>query len=240
MATSTPSPKMREKKRLVRILDPTNHGLWEIWAGLPKNLEPLDIDKDLGFHTGLHTGSFPSAGNHLQSPHPVHQLPECAQYITGMYLHCFWYNSIRSDLENQESGYRRRCSPTREFNLLQISPNWTLNPRRKWALVIICQRKEVHCKGYTASVAHPWALAVYDQFSLMSMEIPYVSVLYNQLKTHHLARIPFNLGGTGYTASVAQPWVLAVYHEFWLKSMEIPYVSVLYNLLKAYHLALIP
>jgi hypothetical protein len=69
------------KKRLVRILDPTNHGLWEIWAGLPKNLEPLDTDKDLGFHTGLHTGSFPSAGNYLQSPHTV---PECAQYITGL------------------------------------------------------------------------------------------------------------------------------------------------------------
>jgi aldehyde:ferredoxin oxidoreductase len=29
---------------------------------LPKNLEPLDTDKDLGFHTGLQTGSFPSAG----------------------------------------------------------------------------------------------------------------------------------------------------------------------------------
>jgi hypothetical protein len=42
--------------------------------------------------------------NHLQSPHTLHQLPECAQYITGMYLHCFWYNSITSDLENQEFG----------------------------------------------------------------------------------------------------------------------------------------
>ncbi len=28
---------------------------------LAKNLEPLDSDKDLGFHTGLQTGSFPSA-----------------------------------------------------------------------------------------------------------------------------------------------------------------------------------
>jgi aldehyde:ferredoxin oxidoreductase len=32
---------------------------------LPKNLEPLDTDKDLGFHTGLQTGSFPSAGKPL-------------------------------------------------------------------------------------------------------------------------------------------------------------------------------
>jgi len=72
------------------------------------------------------------------------------------------------------------------------------------------------------------------------MEIPYVFVLYNQLKTDHLARIPFNLGATGYTASIARPWVLGVYHQFSLKSMEIPYVSVLYNLLKTYHVALIP
>jgi len=56
---------MRENKRLARILDPTNHGLWEIWAGLPKNLEPLDTDKDLGFRTGLQTGSFLSAGKPL-------------------------------------------------------------------------------------------------------------------------------------------------------------------------------
>jgi len=129
--------------------------------------------------------------------------------------------------------------------LLQISPNWflrnwTLDPGLKWALVIICQRKEVHCKGYTASVAHPWVLSVYQQFSLKYMEIPYVSVLYNQLKTDHLALIPFNLGAKGYTASVAHSWALAVYHQFSLKSIEIPHVSVLYNQLKTDHLALIP
>jgi hypothetical protein len=32
---------------------------------LVKNLEPLDTDKDLGFHTGLQTGSFSSAGKPL-------------------------------------------------------------------------------------------------------------------------------------------------------------------------------
>jgi hypothetical protein len=32
---------------------------------LAKNLEPLDTDKDLGFHTGLQPGSFPSAGKTL-------------------------------------------------------------------------------------------------------------------------------------------------------------------------------
>jgi hypothetical protein len=45
---------------------------------------------------------------------------------------------------------------------------------------------------YTASVAHPWAVAVYHQFSLKTMEIAYVSVL----KINHLALIPFNLGAT--------------------------------------------
>jgi hypothetical protein len=72
------------------------------------------------------------------------------------------------------------------------------------------------------------------------MEIPYVSVLYNQLKTHHLALIPFNLGAKGYTARVAHPWAVAVYDQISLKSMEIPYVSVLYNQLKTDHLAVIP
>jgi hypothetical protein len=38
------------------------------------------------------------------------------------------------DLENQESGYGPRYSPTQGFNLLHISPNWflgnwTLDPR---------------------------------------------------------------------------------------------------------------
>jgi hypothetical protein len=126
--------------------------------------------------------------------------------------------------------------------LLQISPNrflrdWTLDPRLKWALVIICQRKEVHSKGYTASVAHPWALAVYHQFSFKSIEIPHISVLYNQLKIYQLALIRFNLGAKGYTASVAHPWALAVSLQF---SIEIAHVSVLYNQLKTYHLALIP
>jgi len=72
------------------------------------------------------------------------------------------------------------------------------------------------------------------------MEIPYVSVLYNQLKTYHRALIAFNLGAKGYTASVAHPWAVAVSHQFSLKSMEIPYVSVLYNQLKTGHLSVIP
>jgi hypothetical protein len=54
----------------------------------------------------------------------------------------------------------------------------------------------LEAKGYTASVAHPWALAVYHQFSFKSIEIAHVSVLYNQWKTYHLALIPFNLGAT--------------------------------------------
>ncbi len=95
-------------------------------------------------------------------------------------------------------------------------------------------------KGYTASVAHAWALPVYHQFSLKSMEIPYLSVLYNQLKTYYLALIPFNLGARGYTASIAHPWAVAVYHQISFKSIEIPHVSVLYNQLKSYHLTLIP
>jgi hypothetical protein len=72
------------------------------------------------------------------------------------------------------------------------------------------------------------------------MEIPYVSVLYNLLKTYHLALIPFNFGAKSSKASVAHPWAFAVYHQFSLKSMEISYVSVLYNLLKTHHLARMP
>jgi hypothetical protein len=98
----------------------------------------------------------------------------------------------------------------------------------------------VGAKGYTASVAHTWAVPVYHQFTLKSMEIPNVSVLYNQLKTDHLALIPFNVRAKGYTASVAHTWAVPVYHQFSLKSMEIPYVSVLYKQLKTEHLALIP
>jgi hypothetical protein len=42
------------------------------------------------------------------------------------------------DLENQESVYGPRYSPTQGFNWLQITPNWflgnwTLDPHLKWA-----------------------------------------------------------------------------------------------------------
>jgi hypothetical protein len=64
--------------------------------------------------------------------------------------------------------------------------------------------------------------------------------LYKQLKTDHLALIPFNVRAKGYRASVAHTWAVPVYLQFLLKSMEIPYVSVLYNQLKTHQLALIP
>jgi hypothetical protein len=38
------------------------------------------------------------------------------------------------DLENQESGYGPRYNRTQGFNLLQMSPNWFLGNRLKWAL----------------------------------------------------------------------------------------------------------
>jgi len=65
MATSAPSPKWGKIKRLVRILDPTNHGLSEIWAGIAQELETPRHWQVSGFHTGLQTGSFPSAGKPL-------------------------------------------------------------------------------------------------------------------------------------------------------------------------------
>jgi hypothetical protein len=42
------------------------------------------------------------------------------------------------DLENQESGWGPRYTPSQGFNLLHMSPNWilgnwTLDPRLKWA-----------------------------------------------------------------------------------------------------------
>jgi hypothetical protein len=37
--------------------------------------------------------------------------------------------------ENQESGYGPKVQyNSKGFDLLQISPNWTLDPRLKWAL----------------------------------------------------------------------------------------------------------
>jgi hypothetical protein len=58
---------MRGKKTLVRILDPTNHGLWEILSrNWPRTWNPSTVTRIwLGFHTGLQTGSFPSAGKPL-------------------------------------------------------------------------------------------------------------------------------------------------------------------------------
>jgi hypothetical protein len=162
----------------------------------------------------LQTGSFPSAGKPLAiASHTSPTSWMCTVHnwdVPALFLIQFnqiWFGEPRIRLGTKIQG------PRYGFNLLQISPNWflgnwTLDLRLKWALVIICQRKEVSCKGYTASVAHPWALAVYHQFSLKSMEIPYVSVLYNQLKTYHLAQISFNLGAKGDTIAlpIPGPW----------------------------------
>jgi hypothetical protein len=112
-----------------------------------------------------------------------------------------------------------------------------LDPRLKWALVPFVREKRFIAKGTQLALPIPGPWQFTANFHLRT---PYVSVLYNQLKTDHLALIPFNLRAKGYTASVAHPWALAVYRQFSFKSIEIPHVSVLDNQLKTYHLALIP
>jgi len=176
----------------------------------PRSHQPLDTDKDLGFHTGLQTGSFPSASKPLEiashtSPTSwmctVHNCDVPALLLIQFQSHLIWRTKNQARDQDTVELQDSIC-----FNQSKLVPrNWTLDPRLKRPLVIICQRKEVSCKGYTASVAHHRTLAVYHQLSLKSMEIPYVSVLYNQLKTDHLALIPFNLGAKGYTAALPTP-----------------------------------
>jgi hypothetical protein len=68
-----------------------------------------------------------------------------------MYLHCFWYNSSnRIDWKTT----------------LIFASEWLSGNK---ILVNICRRKAVSGNGYTASIAHSWAPAVYHQFSLKSM-----------------------------------------------------------------------
>jgi hypothetical protein len=92
------------------------------------------------------------------------------------------------------------ASHTSPTSWMCTEQNWDVpgkvdpGPSSKVGLSYHLSEKEVSCKGYTASVE--LELAVYHQFSLKSMAIPHVSLLYNQLKTYHLALIPFNLGPT--------------------------------------------
>ncbi len=88
--------------------------------------------------------------NHLQSSLTLHQLPECERYITGT---CIPSGTV----------HQIRCI---WCNTLMFASEWLSEIK---ILVNICQRTEVSCKGYRASIAHPWALTVYHQFSLKSM-----------------------------------------------------------------------
>ncbi len=88
--------------------------------------------------------------NYLQSPVTLHQLPECEGYITGT---CILSGTV----------HQIRCIWCNTFT---FATKWLSETK---ILVNICQRKEVSCKGCRASIAHPWALAVYHQFSLKSM-----------------------------------------------------------------------
>jgi hypothetical protein len=103
------------------------------------------------FHPGLQIGSFPSPGKPLglashTSPTSwmcmVHSLD-----VPALFLIQF----IKSD---------------RFKNTLIFASEWLSGTQ---ILVNICRRKVISGKGYTASIAHSWALAVYHQFSLKSI-----------------------------------------------------------------------
>jgi hypothetical protein len=79
------------------------------------------------------------------------------------------------DLENQESGWRPRYSPTQGFNLLQMSPNWflrnwTLDARLKWAIRVLKHffvtghpiNKPCHKRKGFELWMHPQAITLYS------------------------------------------------------------------------------
>ncbi len=76
-------------------------------------------------------------GNHLQSSLTLHQLPECEGYITGT---CILSGTV----------HQIRCI---WCNTLMFASEWLSETKLS---ANICQRKEVSCKGYRASIAHPW------------------------------------------------------------------------------------
>jgi hypothetical protein len=135
------------KKRLVRI-QPIMHSA-EFEHELAQNLEPLDTDKPVGFHTGLQTGSFPSAGKPLiVTSHTSPTSSICT--VHNSKVQCFWYNS--SDQMHW-------------YNTHMFSSEWLSGTK---ILVNICQRKEVNCKRLQSMHCPTLGLSVCHKFSLKS------------------------------------------------------------------------
>jgi len=135
-------------KRLVRILCFMDSEKFEHY--LAQNLEPLDTDKHVGFHTGLQSGLFPSAGKALIVA--SHTSPISSMCTThNLKLHCFWYNS---------SDQMDWC------NTLMFSSEWLSGSE---ILVKFCQSKEVSCKRLQSKHCPSLGLSVYHKFSLKSI-----------------------------------------------------------------------
>jgi hypothetical protein len=108
-------------------------------------------------------------------PRPLDEGPRPKSGKLRLNLHgiCFggkinWFGPKNSakrrapDLENQESGWGLRCSPTQGFNLCQVSPNWflgnwTLDPCLKWAEVrggnLDCQKWPLMFSSYYTALS---------------------------------------------------------------------------------------
>jgi hypothetical protein len=93
MARSTSITKMA-KKTFVSILPIIDSEKFEHY--LAQNLEPLDTDKHVSFHTGLQSGAFPSPGKALiVTSHTLHPLLQCAPNITRGYIVSHTIHEIR-------------------------------------------------------------------------------------------------------------------------------------------------
>jgi hypothetical protein len=113
-------------------------------------LQPLDTDKHVGFHTGLQTGSLPSAGEALRVA--SHTLPTSSMCtIHNSKLHCFGYNS---------SDQMDWC------NTLMFSSEWLCGTE---VLVHFCERKEVSCERLQSKHCPSLGKSAYHKFSLKSM-----------------------------------------------------------------------
>ncbi len=81
--------KMRKNKKAGE--DTRSYHSWtlrNLSRNWPRTWNPSTLTRIWVFIQDCKLAHFQVLVKHLQLPHTLHQLPECAHYITGMYLHC--------------------------------------------------------------------------------------------------------------------------------------------------------
>jgi hypothetical protein len=205
---------------------------------LAKNLEPLDTDKDLGFHTGLQTGSFPSPGKALAiASHTSPTSWMCTLHnwdVPALLLIQFnhiWFGEPRIRLgtkiqansriqfaSNQSKLVPRKLDPPAKSNSFEFIYALILH-------VAMTLRNWIRLKFYLLEVIWRLHFDIYNHFVFLDMQGPSFTY-WNQIISH-IARMFPNLHRRKKNCSLDH---LLAQLIAWQKFVSLPFLFTIFHL----------